>query len=93
MDMPMARLCMISSVKAHRRPPTADAEKTMMRPGMETAVTLKTIRKTPIEMRPMTRTKRSEYFSSLNRKAKKRTKMSDDDLHIAALVRHNLSET
>lgn len=83
--IPISLLCIKSEVNAQRRPPIAEAEKTMMIPGTETAVTLKTMKKTPTLMKVMTPTRRRENFSSLNRKAKARTKMRADDLHIARI--------
>jgi len=56
----------------------------MSMPGRETEVVLKTMRKTPNEIREMTEISRREYFSRWKRKAKRRTKMRVDDLHIAA---------
>lgn len=53
--------------------------------GEETSVE-RTIRRTPAVMRRMTATSRTEKRSSLRMKAKKRTKMSEDDLHIATRV-------
>lgn len=81
---PIDFLCMTCSVRAHRRPARPDAEKTMMIPGTETEVVLKTMRNTPNEMRDMTETSRIENFSRWKRKAKKRTKMRVEDLHMAA---------
>jgi hypothetical protein len=86
LESPIARLCMIVSVSAHRRPESAEAEKTMTIPGTETAVVLKTMRKTPNEMRVMTPTRRREYLSRWNMKAKPRTKMRVEDLHMAMRV-------
>ena len=74
------------SVSAHLRPDRADAVKTMMIPGMLTAVVSKTMRKTPKEIKVMTPTKRREKRSSRKRKAKRRTKMRAEDLHIARTV-------
>jgi len=80
---PIDLLCITSSVRAHLRPANPDAEKTMMMPGSETEVVLKTMRKTPNEIREMTEISRREYFSRWKRKAKMRTKMSVEDLHMA----------
>lgn len=55
----------------------------MMTPGTETEVVLKTIRKTPKEIREMTEINRREYFSRWKRKAKIRTKIRVEDLHMA----------
>jgi hypothetical protein len=81
--IPISGLCMTSCVSAQRRPPRAEAVKTMMMPGIETVVALKTIKKTPNVMKAMTKTSLWEYASSLNRKANPRTKIRDEDLHIA----------
>ena len=47
------------------------------------AVSVATMRATPAEMRVMTNTRRHENISRRKRKAKKSTKISDEDLHIA----------
>lgn len=59
-ESPIAFLCITSSVNAQRKPPRAEAEKTMRTPGIETAVVLKTMQKTPKEMREMTDMRRRE---------------------------------
>lgn len=46
----------------------------------------RTIRRTPAVIRRMTPTRRQENFSSRKRKANVRTKMRDEDLHIAKQV-------
>lgn len=81
--IPISVLCITSCVNAQRRPPRAEAEKTMMMPGIETVVALKTMRNTPKVMNPITHTRRREYASSLNRNANPRTKIKEEDLHIA----------
>ena len=83
---PIDFLCITCSVRAHRRPARPDAEKTIMMPGTETEVVLKTMRKTPNEMSEMTEMSRKEYFSRWKRKAKKRTKIRVEDLHMAAAM-------
>lgn len=82
-DSPIDCLCMTVSVRAQRRPDSAEAENTMMIPGMLTDVVSRTMRKTPKVMREMTRMSRSEYFSRRKRKANMRTKMRVEDLHMA----------
>jgi len=47
------------------------------------AVSVATMRTTPAEMRVMTNTRRQENISRRKRKAKRSTKISDEDLHIA----------
>jgi hypothetical protein len=85
LERPMLFFFMRVSVIAQRRPESADAEKTMMMPGMLTEVVSKTMRKTPAEMRVMTPTRWRENRSSRNRKAKRRTKIRAEDLHIAEM--------
>ena len=83
-DNPIDFLCMTVSVNAHRRPDRADAENTMMIPGISTVVVSNNIRNTPNEMRRMTAIRRREYDSSLNANAAMRTKIKVEDLHMAA---------
>jgi hypothetical protein len=74
---------MTVSVNAHRKPDNADAEKTMMIPGISTVVVSNNIKNTPKEMSDMTAMRRREYDSSLNANAAMRTKIKVEDLHIA----------
>ena len=82
-DNPMECLCITVSVKAHLRPDNAEAENTMMIPGMSTVVVSNNMRNTPNVMSEMTAMRRREYDSSLNANAAMRTKMRVEDLHIA----------
>lgn len=52
-------------------------------PAKWKAVSVATMRTTPAEMRVMTNTRRQENSSRRKRKAKRSTKISDEDLHIA----------
>jgi hypothetical protein len=80
---PIAFLCITSSVKAHLRPDNADAANTMINPGIDTSVVLKTMRKTPNEMSKMTEIRRNDGVSMWKRKAKRRTKSSAEDFTMA----------
>ena len=70
-------------VRLQRKPPDALAERTRMRPERTKWVSVATIRRTPIKMRKMTPTRRYENFSRRKRKAKRRTKIREEDLHMA----------
>jgi hypothetical protein len=72
-------------VRLHRKPPRALALRTSMKPDRTKCVSVATIRRTPQRISAITPTRRREKVSSLNRNAKKRTKMSEEDLHIAKL--------
>lgn len=77
-------------VNAHLKPPLRLALMTRMKPTRTKCVWVKTIRSTPETMRRITKTRRHDGCSSLKRKAKRRTNIKDEDLHIAisgALVR------
>jgi hypothetical protein len=67
------RIC----VRLHRNPPRADEENTMGIPVKWRVVLVATMRITPAEVR------RQENISRRKRKAKRSTKNSDEDLHIA----------
>lgn len=81
--MPMFLLRRRSCVRPHRRPPSALADVTNKKPLSTKWVWVATMRRTPAQMRNMTPMSRHENISSLSRKANRRTKTKDDDLHIA----------
>jgi hypothetical protein len=60
LDNPIDFLCITVSVNAHRRPDRAEAENTMIIPGISTVVVSNNIRKTPKEIRQMTAIRRRE---------------------------------
>jgi hypothetical protein len=70
-------------VRAHRKPEKQAAEMTRMKPRAENSISPKTIITTPAVMVAIMATRRQDGFSRRKRKAKMRTKASEDDLHIA----------
>ena len=70
-------------MRVHRKPPSALALRTSIKPDKTKWVSVATIKRTPQKMRVMTPTSRSEKVSSLKRKANRRTNIKEDDLHIA----------
>src|SRR6266850_249901 len=74
---------MIIWVRDHRRPASALAERTRMKPTRTKWVSVATIRSTPIDMRRMTPTRRRENVSKRKKKAKNKTNTSEEDLHMA----------
>jgi hypothetical protein len=84
LSSPIFLFFMSSCVRLQRRPPHALAVITSKNPGRTKAVSEATIRITPPKMRRMTTTSRSENTSRRKKNAKDNTKMSEDDLHIAA---------
>ncbi len=70
-------------MRAHRKPEKQAAEMTRMKPRAENSISPKTIITTPAVMVAIIATRRQEGFSRRKRKAKIRTKASEDDLHIA----------
>ena len=74
-------------VRLHRRPPRALALMTRIKPFNMKCVSVATIRRTPENIRNMTAMRRHEKDSKRNRKANRRTKMREDDLHIAVTRR------
>ena len=71
-------------VKAHLRPPKADAARTSIMPTRWNLVSPETISTRPTVMMEMMPTSRQVGFSRWKRKAKMSTKPSEDDLHMAA---------
>jgi len=88
--MPIDSLWSKSCVSDHRRPPSADAVRTWTMPTASNCVSVETMRTTPDVMMRMMPTSRHDGTSRRNRKAKMRTKASDDDLHMAARDRGQL---
>lgn len=83
LSMPISLFFNKSWVRAHRKPPRPLAVSTRRNPRNIKSVSVATMRRTPENIRKMTATSRIENFSSRNRKANKRTKISDEDLTIA----------
>lgn len=83
LSMPIFLFFNKSWVKLHRRPPSALAEVTSMNPRIENSVSRATIMRTPITIRIITPTSRSENLSRPKSRANNRTNINEDDLHIA----------
>lgn len=83
---PMDLSCIASCVKLHRMPLQTLAKMTSRNPDRTNAVSEATINSTPANMMKITTTRRTENVSSRNRNAKRRTKMSEEDLHMAMTV-------
>jgi hypothetical protein len=83
LSRPIVLFFMSIWVRLQRRPPHALAVITSKNPGRTKAVSEATIRTTPPKMRRMTAMSRNEKVSRRKRNAKNKTKMREDDLHIA----------
>ena len=70
-------------MRAQRKPEKQAAEMTRMKPRAENSISPKTIITTPAVMVAIMATRRQEGCSRRKRKAKMRTKASEEDLHIA----------
>ena len=70
-------------VRLHRRPPSALAVSTRIKPCKTNSASVATIRSTPVKINKITATSRQEKVSRRNRNANSNTNISDDDLHIA----------
>lgn len=79
-------------VKLHRKPPSALAVVTKTNPDSMNLVSAATIIRTPMKMSRMTPTSRRENFSNLKKKANVKTKISDEDLHMANRCVKRLNE-
>ena len=87
LSSPMDLSCIATCVRLQRRPPQMLANMTNKNPDKTNAVSEATINSTPAKMTKITMTRRTENDSSLKRNAKKRTNISEDDLHMAIRVR------
>lgn len=74
-----------SCVKLHLRPPRALALITMIKPFNTKWVSVATIRRIPENIRSMTAIRCHENISKRKTNANKRTKMREEDLHIAII--------
>ena len=83
--MPIDFLSSSSCVSDQRRPPHADADSTAIIPKRSNCVSALTIMITPAVMMAMIPTSFHVGFSRWKRKAKRSTKPSEDDLHMAAM--------
>lgn len=70
-------------VRAQRKPEKKAAEMTRMNPKAENSISPKTIITTPAVIVAMMATSRRDGDSRRKRKAKRRTKAREEDLHIA----------
>src|SRR5258708_13356 len=73
-------------VRLHRRPLSTLALVTRMNPPSTKRVSVATIRSTPEKIKNITAMRRNEKVSKRNRNAKARTKINDDDLHMAKRI-------
>lgn len=83
LSKPILLFFMSNWVRLQRRPPHALAVITSKNPGRTKAVSEATIRSTPPKMRRMTATSCKENVSKRKKNAKNKTKIREDDLHIA----------
>lgn len=90
LSSPMALSCIATWVKLQRRPLQTLAKRTSKNPERTNAVSEATINSTPAKMIRITMTKRTENGSSRKRNAKKRTNISEEDLHMAIGIRCQL---
>ena len=90
LSSPMNLSCIKTCVRLQRRPPQTLANMTSKNPDKTNAVSEATINSTPAKMIRITTTKRRENDSSRKRNAKKRTNISDEDLHMAIRIRGQL---
>lgn len=90
LSSPMELSCITTCVRLQRRPPQMLAEMTNKNPDKTNAVSEATINTTPAKMMRITMTRRTEKVSSRKRNAKKRTNISEEDLHMAIGIRGHL---
>lgn len=91
LSRPIVLSCMATCVTLQRRPPQTLANMTSENPDQTNAVSEATINSTPPKIIKITMTRCMENASSRNRNAKKRTNISEEDLHMAARVRGHLT--
>lgn len=83
LSSPRVLFCSNSCAKPQRSPPSALAVMTSKNPWRIKWVSVATMSRTPENMRVITPIRRHENFSKRKRKANSRTKISEEDLHIA----------